>query len=408
MCPAAAQGFLSTADTTQEPEPTATPILQGLGEVESEADITEDSIDIDLRSLSLFDWITLIVAAAIIVLVILFGRGLVTSGLRKLALRTETTFDDELIQRIQGQIRAFIVILVVDLATRLLTFLPLTLKATLANIYFLFYFTLVFVAFYRSIDFFFEWYEAQLPEEDEERKIVVFIPLLERVSFVLLFILAAIVLLEYIGVSVAGFAAALGLAGLALSLAAQDTIADVISGYTILLDRPFRVGDRIEIPGEDTWGDVTDIGTRTTRIRTRDNTLVIIPNSTFASGQIQNYSYPDPNYRLQSDLGIAYGSDREFVRKTFSEAVRGVEGFLPDQPVDVLFNEFGPSAMTFRVRWWIDSYADKRRMFDKVHSALQAAMEEYDIESPFPSQALEVEITEKAQEGASGSSRDAS
>jgi small conductance mechanosensitive channel len=71
----------------------------------------------------------------------------------------------------------------------------------------------------------------------------------------------------------------LGLGGFAHSLAARDTIEDMIAGLIILIDQPFRVGDRIEIAGLGTWGDVTTIGMRTTSIRTRDNRMVIVPNS---------------------------------------------------------------------------------------------------------------------------------
>ena len=169
-----------------------------------------------------------------------------------------------------------------------------------------------------------------------------------------LIVLGAVILLDHFGVNVTGLAAILALVGFAVGLAAQDTISDMISGYIILIDQPFRVGDRIEIPNEDTWGDVVEIGTRTTRILTRDNTLVIIPNSSIANGQVRNYNYPDPTYRLQLDVGIGYGTDIEHVRKVLGDAVRGVEGVLPDKPVDVLYNEMGDSSMTIRVRWWID------------------------------------------------------
>jgi small conductance mechanosensitive channel len=79
--------------------------------------------------------------------------------------------------------------------------------------------------------------------------------------------------------TITGIVAALGLGGFAHSLAARDTIEDMIAGLIILIDQPFRVGDRIEIAGLGTWGDVTTIGMRTTSIRTRDNHMVIVPNS---------------------------------------------------------------------------------------------------------------------------------
>ncbi|NIV28041.1 MAG: mechanosensitive ion channel, partial [Anaerolineae bacterium] len=187
--------------------------------------------------------------------------------------------------------------------------------------------------------------------------------------------------------------------GLAISLAAKDTIADAIAGFIILVDRPFRIGDRIEIQEVGTWGDVVDIGLRTTRIRTRDNRLVIVPNSTIGSNQVVNYTYPDPRYRIQTHVSVAYGTEIETARRLIVETVQKVEGVLQEEPVDALYIEMGDSAMIFRVRWWIESYEDTRRMFDRVHTTLQQALDEAGIESPFPTQTLNVQL-----EGDQGSS----
>jgi MscS family membrane protein len=170
---------------------------------------------------------------------------------------------------------------------------------------------------------------------------------------------------------------------LGVSLAAQDTLSNVIAGVMIMIDQPFRVGDRIEIQGLSTWGDVVDIGLRSTRIRTRDNRLVIIPNNNISTDQIINYTYPDPEYRIQIEIGVGYGQDIERVRQIIVDTVRQVDGVLLDKPVDALYVEMGASAMTFRVRWWIDSYVDTRRMFDLVNTALQNALDEADIAMPF-------------------------
>ena len=100
------------------------------------------------------------------------------------------------------------------------------------------------------------------------------------------------------GLITAGIAV-LGLCGLAFSIAAQATLADVIDGVIILVDKPFRVRHRIQLQDLQTWGDVISIGVRTTRIRTLGNRLVIVPNSRINRGQVVNYSYPDDRYRLE-------------------------------------------------------------------------------------------------------------
>ena len=127
---------------------------------------------------------------------------------------------------------------------------------------------------------------------------------------------------------------------------------------------------------------MVEIGTRSTRIRTRDNRLVIVPNSAIAKDQVVNYTYPDPRYRVQIELGIDYGADLKRAREIAIEAVRNIEGVLPDKPVDALFVDFGDTTITFRIRWWIDSYVDTRRMFDRVNEALLKAFTEARIGMP--------------------------
>jgi small-conductance mechanosensitive channel len=111
--------------------------------------------------------------------------------------------------------------------------------------------------------------------------------------------------------------------------------------------------------------------------------MVIVPNSAISSNQIVNYTYPDPQYRIEVDIGIGYGQDIEYVRQIIHDTVRKVTGVLDDKPVDVLYNQMGDSAMTFRVRWWIESYVDTRRIYDRVNTALQNALDEAGIDMPF-------------------------
>jgi small-conductance mechanosensitive channel len=381
-------------ETLTAPELEGTPALSvDLGE-----NLADAAASFDLSSLEPIDLLRLVIAIAVIAMFLLFGRRIVTNLLNRIAKRTPTTLDDQLIERIQGQIRGLVLIVGIDIGAFILFFDNQPVRDVVSNILFWFYYGIVFSAAFTSVGFFFEWYEKQLDEE--QGRIAVFLPILQRFSMVLLIIFAAVILLDHLGINVTGLAAAAALIGLAVALAAQDIIGDLISGYVILMDRPFSVGDRIEIPDQDAWGDVVEIGTRTTRIRTRDNNLVIIPNSDIADGQVTNYSYPDPNYRLQSDIGIEYGEDLNHVRQVLGDAVRSVDEVLKDEPVQVLFIEFGKSSMTIRVRWWIDTYSDKRMMQDKVNTALQDAIEKSGIVSPNPIMDLNVKMTDGSQEGA--------
>jgi small-conductance mechanosensitive channel len=176
--------------------------------------------------------------------------------------------------------------------------------------------------------------------------------------------------------------AIVGVPSIAVTVASQDTLADVIDGALIQLDRPFRVGDRIQLQELQTWGDVVAIGVRTTRIRTLDNRLVIVPNSRIGRGQIVNYSYSDDTYRLEVYIGVAYGTDVDLVRRLIVASVRDVDLILQDRPVDALVDTLDDSALRFRVRCWIESYADYRKARDRVQTSLYRALQSAAIESP--------------------------
>ena len=134
--------------------------------------------------------------------------------------------------------------------------------------------------------------------------------------------------------------------------------------------------------------------------------MVIIPNSVIGKSLIVNYSYPDTSYRIEIHIGLGYGIDIEKTRKLIVDAVRNVDGVLPDKQVEALFLEFGASALIFRVRWWLDSYYDTRRMFDKVNTAIYNALNETNIEIPYTQLEVSHKIDKQNREGISSVFRD--
>ena len=385
-----ATALLEGVIETRTPEPTVTPsmIQQEVAKLVARAGLARTTF----LGLTVTEWLTLSGSLLLVLAGYLVGTWLIRRILPRFVRRTPTEFDDRFLEAIGNDVRWLVVLLSVHLATARLTFASAGLKTFLKDAYFVVGLVIAVRIIFKLIDLADEWGRHRSIEAGREDELEPLLVLLTRVGRVLVAILGLSILLSYFGVNVTAFATVLGLGGLAFSLAAKDTIADAIAGFIILVDRPFRIGDRIEIQGEHTWGDVVDIGLRTTRIRTRDNRLVIVPNSTISVNQVINYTYPDPRYRIQTHLGIDYDTDTEKARQVIVDAVRQVEGVLPDKPVDALYVENGDSAMIFRVRWWIDSYADTRRMFDRVHSALKRALNEAGIECPFPTQTLNLQV----------------
>ena len=318
----------------------------------------------------------------------LVGALLIRRILPYIARRTQTDLDDRLLDKIGPDLRGLVVVLALQFATERLTFVRAGVKDILDDAYFLVGLVIIMRAGWRLIDLVGQWYGERSRLAGRKEELTPFITLLARIFRALLLVTGLIILLSHFGASTTAFSVALALGGLAISLAARDTVADAIAGFIILVDRPFRMGDRIEIQGEGTWGDVVEIGLRTTRIRTRDNRMVIVPNSLISQNQVINYTYPDPRYRIETTVGIAYGTDIEVVERLIKDAVRQVPGVLSEESVEVLYDKMGDWAMTLCIRWWIESYIDAKRMHDQVHRVLQKTLDAAGIEMPYPTQTL--------------------
>jgi len=338
--------------------------------------------------LTLDQWIDIGLAVTVFLAIAILGRWIIkiifSRILNRLTGFTKTTLDDAILNAIAPPLYWLALIYAFEFALNRLSFNFEQMRFDLEQVYFVLFLLIGFLIIWRLITNIANWYGEQLATTGEVELGEQLLPFFRRVVLIILTVIIAIILLDYFNIEISGVVATLGIGSLAIALAAQAALADTISGFVIMVDRPFRIGDRIEIQDLDTWGDVVDIGLRSTRVRTRDNRMVIVPNSVIGKSLIVNHSYPDSQYRIQIHVGIGYGTDIEEVRKVLVEAVSKVEGVLSDRPVEALFLEFGDSALVFRVRWWIDSYVDTRRMFDSVNTAMYNALNVAGIEIPFP------------------------
>jgi MscS family membrane protein len=343
-------------------------------------------------SLSIEEWIQLGISIGVFLAAILLGypvlRWLLKKVIGGLTSRTKTDFDDALISALHPALFLFLVVLVAQFGVERLEFLPADWDTWVSETFFVLYLAVATLAMWRVIGEMARWYQAEIAHRTETELDNQLIPFFRRLLQIILVMIALIIILGHFEADVSALVTTLGVGSLAIALAAQETLSDTIAGFVIMVDRPYRIGDRIEIQDLNTWGDVVDVGLRSTRIRTRDNRMVIVPNSVIGKSLIVNHSYPDTTYRLEIHIGVAYGTDLEHARETIIKAVRGVEGVLADHPVEALFLEFGDSALIFRVRWWLDSYVDTRRMFDRVNTAMYNALQKEGIDIPFPQQDL--------------------
>jgi MscS family membrane protein len=373
---------------TRTPEPTATPgrLQQQVEEVVETVGLAQTTF----LGLSVVNWTNLVVSLLWVVAGYLLGTWLIRYLLPLVAGRTRTEFDDRLLESVGPDARRLVVVVTLNLATDRLVFVSAGAKTLLADAYFVVGLALVLIIVFKGIKQAEDWARQRMTVDGHGAGVERATVLVTRTARVLTAGLALIVLLAHFGIDVSALTAALGLGGLAFTFAAQDTIADAMAGIIILVDRPFRVGDRIEIQGAGTWGDVIDIGLRSTRILTRDNRVIILPNSIVGNNQVMNYSYPDPRVRSETDLCVGYGSDLEEVRRLIIDTIEGVEGVLDYRRVDALYIKMANSGVVFRARWWIRSYQETCRNLDQVHTALQAAFDQAGI--PFAPRTQSVKL----------------
>ncbi|MFT4621932.1 MAG: MscS family membrane protein [Myxococcota bacterium] len=188
-------------------------------------------------------------------------------------------------------------------------------------------------------------------------------------------------------IDVTGWLASAGVVGIAVGFAAKDTLANLFAGLFILADGPYKLGDYL-ILEDDTRGRVTEIGLRSTRILTRDEIEVVIPNSAMASSRIINESGgPHEHERIRVDCSVAYASDLEAVEALLLALCDARTDLILDDPTRrprVRFRRFGDSGIDLQVLAWIHRPEDRGRTMHSLIKGIHKAFGEAGIEIPFP------------------------
>ena len=201
-------------------------------------------------------------------------------------------------------------------------------------------------------------------------------------SFIVVFILfynAA----DRFGIPVNAVFASAGIAGFAVAMAAKDSLSNLFGGVTIFLDQPFRTGDYIVLENNER-GEVMQIGLRSTRIQTRDDVMITIPNSIITNTKIVNQSSPEPMFRLRIKIGVAYGSDIKQVETILIEQVRSNPLAAQHPEPRVRFRTFGDSALEFELLCWAKRPHDRGRLMHELNTSIYNAFAEAGVEIPFP------------------------
>jgi small-conductance mechanosensitive channel len=214
------------------------------------------------------------------------------------------------------------------------------------------------------------------------------LPLIQFSYKVALFGLMTYMIMSAWHVNLTSWLASAGVMGIAVGFAAKDTLANFISGVFILMDAPYKVGQYITIDG-DTRGVVTEIGMRSTRLLTRDNVEVTVPNAVIGNAKIINESSgPSPRMRVRVAASVAYGSDVDQVRQVLLDCAKDVPHTSEDPSPVVRFVAMGESSLDFQVLVWVKHPVFRGRVRDEINTRVYKALAAEGIEIPFPQRDL--------------------
>jgi len=274
---------------------------------------------------------------------------LIRNQLRKLALRSATRVDDTVLEISRRPLKIAVFVALLHVGLRALSwpawaagFVSGLLKGAVG-------FTLAYLAL-RFVDVGMDVWQRGAALASSDTAGAQLLPVVRKSLRVFVVIVASIVTLQNVGMDVTGLLASLSIGGLALGLAAQDTLANLFGAVALFTDKPFSVGDRIQLDAID--GTVEAIGLRSTRIRNLDGYLVTVPNRTMANASLTNVSHR-PSIKTEMNIGVAYDTPAARVER----AMEIIDGLFRPHPrtVDLIvsFNRFDSSSLNILVvHWW--------------------------------------------------------
>lgn len=341
-----------------------------------------------------------VVTAATLVIVVALVARVATLFLDRIVLRlagrTKTALDDLIIEAIRTPVFVFIILLGARAGLAELTFLEARFVEPVDGLLFIGFILVGFTLLFRLIGASVSWYTRNLTGDGaDDRQLIVF---LRRVTQLVLFSIALIMILDHFGLDISALVATLGVTSLAFALAARAFLEDTIAGFLIVVDRPFNVGDRIQLPQEvmgeyGDWGDVVEIGVRSTRVRSVDGVLLTVPNSKLTNEVVINFSHSEsPNLRVR--VRVAVEPDLENVRNAVSEIERMASEHprvsAEPRPPEVVIREIEEYDVLLELRFYVEDARQMRRVKSAVTESILEGFEEQGIRLATPTQMVKL------------------
>jgi MscS family membrane protein len=328
-----------------------------------------------------------------ILIILIFGAlakvadKLISGIVSRLVARTKTNVDDELVRMLHRPIFASIAMVGLVIATYRLDFSAELRESTVAVLQtILIVMWLIFgLRISRIIVTAMKRQERSFRFVQQSTE-----PLLANAVAVVLFLAGVYAILVAWDINVTGLVASAGIVGLALSFAAQDTLSNLFAGVAILADRPYNIGDFIVLDSGER-GQVTHIGLRSTRLLTRDDVEVSIPNGVMGHAKIVNQAGGPPRrFRIRVAVGVAYGSDIDKVMEILNAIAADHPKVYSTPEPRVRFRRFGESSLDFELLCWIERPIDQGLVSHEIHYEIYQRFMAQGVQIPFPQRDLHI------------------
>jgi small-conductance mechanosensitive channel/nucleotide-binding universal stress UspA family protein len=209
---------------------------------------------------------------------------------------------------------------------------------------------------------------------------------MENIIVILSLLVVIGLILSFFQISATVILGSLAFIGFALAFGMQDSVANIMAGFMLAGDKPFAVGDRIRLGevGRETWGDVVKIGLNTTRIRTEEGELVVVPNAYIAKNEIWNYTRESPTIVHKVDIGISYGSDWRLAKKIILEEARAHPRVITKPQPFVRMDKYDNFSINFKVWVWLKHALDRDQVRSDLLESIKDRFDAEGVEIPFP------------------------
>ena len=304
---------------------------------------------------------------------------------QKITSKTKNSLDDTLLRTLQKPITFLVIVLAYFYAVKFLHF-TLNTESILLNIAYIFIALGLTSIISRIIDAVISELILPISEKSETSFDNHLIPVIQKAVRAIVWSLGIVIGLDNIGFDITAMIAGLGIGGLALALAAQDSVKNIFAGIMIFLDKPFKIKDRIKIDGHD--GVVEEVGLRSTRIRTLEGRIVTIPNCTFTDNSVINVT-SQPALKVKINLGLTYDTSEDDMQKAINilqDIVKNQDAITDDYAAG--FNGFGDFSLNILFMYYVRPESHWLNTQTLVNKEVLKRFNEEGLEFAFPTQTI--------------------